>query len=94
MGLAVSAASSLVLVLAGLPMLAIWGLQGILITMLASYVLQALVLWLVGGNIIRAACQPENSLASSGSSCTLESADEIYDNTAESDLAANPGYAG
>lgn len=89
-----SAASSVVLVLAGLPMLAIWGLQGILVAMLVSYTVQALVLWLVGGNIIRAACRPENSLASSGTGCTLESADEIYDHTAESDFAANPGYAG
>lgn len=89
-----SAASSAVLILVGLPLLAIWGLRGILIAMLISYAVQAVVLWMVGGRIIRAACRPENSLASAGPACTLESADEIYHDAAESDLSAKPGYAG
>jgi len=53
-----SAASSAVLLVVGLPMLAIWGLPGILAAVLLSYALQAVVLWWVGGAIIRAACRP------------------------------------
>ncbi|MGB1124053.1 MAG: lipopolysaccharide biosynthesis protein [Phycisphaeraceae bacterium] len=89
-----SIAASAVLIIVGLPMLAIWGLTGILIAMLISYAAQAVVLWLTGGGIIRAACRPENSLASAESGCKLDQADEIHNQTAESEANGNPGYAG
>ncbi|XAL99606.1 hypothetical protein OT109_18760 [Phycisphaeraceae bacterium D3-23] len=69
-----SAASSAVLVLVGLPMLAAWGLPGILSAVLVCYAVQAGVLWIVGGKIIRAACQPGDSLASPDVGCTLQAA--------------------
>ncbi|MFI4860389.1 MAG: lipopolysaccharide biosynthesis protein [Phycisphaerales bacterium JB063] len=67
-----SAASSAVLVLAGLPMLAFWGLPGILSAVLLCYTVQAAVLWLVGGSIIRAACASGKGVASAGNDATLE----------------------
>lgn len=56
-----SAASAVLLLVVGLPMLAAWGLAGILAAVLLSYAVQAAVLWWVGGSIIRAACRPGNN---------------------------------
>ena len=72
-----SAASSVVLILIGLPMLAIWGLAGILTAVLICHAVQACVLWVVGGAIIRAACRPEHRSDSplSGNSVELEAVD-------------------
>ena len=56
-----SAASSAVLVIVGLPMLAMWGLAGILYAVLLCYVVQGIVLWLVGRKIIQAACRADET---------------------------------
>ncbi|MEM9414117.1 MAG: hypothetical protein AAGA29_01405 [Planctomycetota bacterium] len=77
-----SLASSVVLVFVGLPMLAIWGLPGILTAVLLGYGVQACVLWIIGGKIIRVACRPDLSLASSGAEGTLQGApDDVEDVT-------------
>lgn len=92
-----SAASSVVLIILGLPMLAIWSLPGILGAMLISYVFQVFVLWIWGGEIIRSACCSENSMGSSDTERTLEAADETLAHTtarSRSEMINSSEYAG
>lgn len=60
-----SAASSLVLLFVGLPMLAVWGLPGMLAGVLLGYVVQACVLWMIGRRMIRAASRPTRDITES-----------------------------
>jgi len=56
-----SVASSVVLIVVGLPMVLVWGLTGAIIAVLISYVAQAMTLILMGGRIILQSAAPQPS---------------------------------
>jgi O-antigen/teichoic acid export membrane protein len=58
-----SAASSLLLLFVGLPLLAVWGLPGMLAGVLLGYAVQACVLWMIGRHLIQGANRPPDDVA-------------------------------